>query len=97
MVPGIKQDVRGHQSKDILIPLCSDWMWKGKMYSITISEGVQLRLMGGADSSEGRVEVFHDGQWGTVCDSGWDNNDATVICRMLTEYPMERLVLVSKN
>ena len=50
-----------------------------------------MRLVDGAHTSEGRVEILHDGQWGRVCDSGWDDNDATVICRMLAEYPLERL------
>ena len=42
-----------------------------------------VRLIGGANVAEGRVEILHDGSWGTVCDDSWDLKDAEVVCRML--------------
>ncbi|OCT60877.1 hypothetical protein XELAEV_18046900mg [Xenopus laevis] len=40
-----------------------------------------VRIVGG--THRGRVEIFHSGNWGTICDDGWDVNDGVVICRML--------------
>jgi len=44
---------------------------------------VRVRLVGGSDLDTGRLEVYYSGRWGTVCDDGFDNADAKVVCYML--------------
>ena len=42
-----------------------------------------VRLVGGSDQYEGRVEICINDQWGTVCDDSWSSIDASVVCRQL--------------
>ena len=44
-----------------------------------------VRLVGGGNEFEGRVEVCFEGEWGTVCGdpSSWSSNHALVVCRQL--------------
>ena len=42
-----------------------------------------VRLMNGSVSDEGRVEICVNGEWGSVCDNGWDPHEAQVVCRQL--------------
>uniref|UniRef100_A0A3B1KJD0 SRCR domain-containing protein n=1 Tax=Astyanax mexicanus TaxID=7994 RepID=A0A3B1KJD0_ASTMX len=50
---------------------------------ITCSEHLPLRLKGGVGSCSGRLEVYHNAKWGSVCGDQWDIRDAQVVCRQL--------------
>ena len=48
-----------------------------------LTQPIAVRLVGGSNYNEGRVEVFFNNIWGTVCNRGWDAADAVVVCRQL--------------
>ena len=55
-------------------------------FSGTTVTRVTLRLVGGDAAHEGRLEILHNGEWGTICDDYWTDVEADVACRALG-YP----------
>ena len=58
--------------------------------SIAVDCVSNLRLVGGSVPEEGRVEILHKGQWGTICDDNWEIEDATVACLELGYGPAKK-------
>ena len=48
-----------------------------------LAAGNYLRLANGNLKGEGRVEIFYNGTWGTVCDDNWGMENAHVVCHEL--------------
>ena len=44
---------------------------------------LNVRLMPGSSANSGRVEVYYNNTWGTICDDGFSQRDAAVICNSL--------------
>jgi lysyl oxidase-like protein 2/3/4 len=42
-----------------------------------------IRLVGGRQESEGNLEIYHLGIWGSVCDDEWDKSEAQIVCKKL--------------
>ena len=53
------------------------------IYYIGGGPNLQLRLTGGNNRYEGRLEVQVYGRWGTICDDSFGTGSARVACRML--------------
>ena len=54
-----------------------------------------IRLFGGSNESEGRLEVFLNNKWGTVCNDRFDMADGSVACRQLGFPGVEAVVTPS--
>ena len=42
-----------------------------------------MRLVGPESHVRGRLEIYHDGEWGTICDDSFTRVGAIVACRQL--------------
>ncbi|XP_070551037.1 neurotrypsin-like [Ptychodera flava] len=51
-----------------------------------IPEESDLRLVNGNSSYEGRLEVYYNSQWGSVCDDDFSQKNVRVVCRQLAFY-----------
>ena len=53
-------------------------------YLLLVCTTGSVRLLGiGSSSTQGRVEMCYNNQWGTVCDNLWDINEAIIVCKQL--------------
>lgn len=53
------------------------------VFFFPLTDSRPIRLMNGTGRCSGRMEIYHDGQWGTICDDRWGMQEATVVCQEL--------------
>ena len=56
---------------------------KEMIYNFSLILETKIRLVEGGNIYEGRIELFNDYEWVSVCENGWNINAANVVCRDL--------------
>lgn len=59
------------------------FIWFTICFVHAVCSNGQIRLVGGANQTLGRVEVCSSNTWGTICDDNWSSKDARVTCTQL--------------
>jgi hypothetical protein len=85
MSPSVRERILALETEkaELLASLCLLAAQTGNNLPVCGPIEGDLRIVAGAAANEGRLELFFNSQWGTVCDDRWDINDATVACRQL--------------
>ncbi|KAG3292469.1 antigen WC1.1-like [Ictidomys tridecemlineatus] len=74
---------RSCSAKEEAYIMCSGNRPKSCPATVSCTDKEKLRLRGGDSECSGRVEVWHEGAWGTVCDDSWSLAEAEVVCQQL--------------
>lgn len=61
---------------------------RNMLHSSSITTDSRILLSGGSNEGQGTVQVYHENQWGNICDDNFDKNDAKVLCKMIGHHSL---------
>ena len=65
------------------MPQPTSYLYNLLFFCTAVCTQGDIRLVGGSNSLEGRIELCNNNAWGTVCDDLFGTPDANVACRQL--------------